>query len=770
MPAKFVRFTSLFLIAPKNMKECQHCKACYADDVNTCPTDGMPTLHTIAGEPVLEGKYHLDSRVGQGGMGVVYKARHQYLKTLHAIKVILPDLVGNDPELVTRFRQEALAAAAIRHQNVVQVTDYGVAQGTMPFLVMEFVEGEDLNDFLEREKRLSPEDSFEMVSAICKGIGAAHSQGIVHRDMKPLNIMIVSGKSTYAESVKILDFGLAKIKSGELLGSFIQAQTTGLMGSPFYMAPEQWSDDDLDGRSDIYSIGVMLYQMLTGVVPFKGSSIPAIMKKHLTDPPPSFAEKGVTDISPKIEEVVMRTLAKERKDRTKDVETLIEEFADAVGISSIHMTGASQTKMPVAKLSVLTSPPKSHVYIDNISVGESQVDGWITLDGLQTGNHLLKVSHAGFEDWETEVVYDGTPKQVVAELKAGSSTENIPKPTDATVVFNQSSQSISPETPVNLSATQQSTSLHQHTAPVYEQTDPEVSEDKTRQRAWFLSPLVLSIIGISGLLLLIAIGGVGIYMSGILGSGPESTEVKPTETSPGKTDEPPTVPGPKTNMVQIPGGEFTMGRSDGLPRERPEHKETVKTFWMDKTEVTNAEYYKFISETQHRVPAHFVNGKPMPGNQFDPVNFVDLDDAKKFAAWRSKKEGMKYRLPTEAEWEYAARNGSENRLYPWGDSFKKEVAIIGKLREVAKVGERASGANTWGVQDLIGNVWEWTDTPAEPYPGGPLEGGAGFQAIRGGGFNDVTTGDNAITSTFRGNVKPRTTDKSLGFRLVRSEN
>ena len=128
------------------MKECQLCKHCYTDDVETCPNDGMPTMHTLTGPRVLEGKYHLDLRLGQGGMGVVYKARHAFLKTLHAIKIILPDLVGNDPQLVTRFRQEALAAAAVRHQNVVSVTDYGVINGNIPFLVMEYVEGESLGN------------------------------------------------------------------------------------------------------------------------------------------------------------------------------------------------------------------------------------------------------------------------------------------------------------------------------------------------------------------------------------------------------------------------------------------------------------------------------------------------------------------------------------------------------------------------------------------------------------------------------------------------
>jgi serine/threonine-protein kinase len=310
----------------------------------------MPTFHSISGEPVLEGKYYLEKRLGQGGMGVVYCAKHAYLKTQHAIKIILPDLVGNDPQLVTRFRQEALAAAAIRHHNVVQVTDYGVAQGTMPFLVMEFVEGESLHDLLAREKKLPPERALELMTAICAGIGAAHRQGIVHRDLKPLNIMILKDKSSMAGAIKILDFGLAKIKSGELLGSFIQAQTTGLMGSPYYMAPEQWSDEEPDVRSDIYSLAVMLFQMVTGDVPFKGSSIPAIMKKHLTDHPPTFAELGV-GLSPQLEAAIRHALEKDPEKRTPSVEVFIEELRNAIGVTSANLGIITTPNMAVSSLS-----------------------------------------------------------------------------------------------------------------------------------------------------------------------------------------------------------------------------------------------------------------------------------------------------------------------------------------------------------------------------------------------------------------------------------
>src|SRR6202165_2901512 len=284
------------------MKECPTCRNCFADDVNHCPDDGVETIQSITGDPILDGRFQLEKRFGQGVMGVVFQARHIFLKTQHAIKIILPDLVGNDPNLVTRFRQEALACAAIRHQNIIAVTDFGVVRGTMPFLVMEFVQGESLQDIMANEGAMPPMRAFELIQPICAGIAAAHRQKIIHRDLKPLNVMIQEGVPV-SEGAKLLDFGLDKIKSGAVLESFIAAQTTGLMGSPFYMAPEQWSDDPPDARADIYSLGVMLYQMLAGDVPFKGSSIPSIMKKHLTLEVPSLASKGVA-VPPQIEAVI----------------------------------------------------------------------------------------------------------------------------------------------------------------------------------------------------------------------------------------------------------------------------------------------------------------------------------------------------------------------------------------------------------------------------------------------------------------------------------
>ena len=282
-------------------------------------------------------------------MGLVFKAHHKFIKTQHAIKIILPDLVGNDPSLAARFRQEAMAAAAIRHPNTVSVTDYGILNGTTPYLVMEFVEGRSLHEMLTQQKRLSPVESVRIMLAICAGVGAAHRQGIVHRDLKPLNIMLRPGEPP-GESLKVLDFGLAKIKSGDLLGSLVAVQTQGMMGSPFYMAPEQWHDDDeIDIRADIYSLGVILYQMLAGDVPFKGKSIPVIMNMHLNTGAPSLAERGV-DVPEALQSAVSHALEKEPAKRPQTVEEFAAELHTALQSLGEDVSPAREVGMQTVQI------------------------------------------------------------------------------------------------------------------------------------------------------------------------------------------------------------------------------------------------------------------------------------------------------------------------------------------------------------------------------------------------------------------------------------
>ena len=217
-----------------------------------------------------------------------------------------------------------------------------------------------------------------------------------------------------------------------------------------------------------------------------------------------------------------------------------------------------------------------------------------------------------------------------------------------------------------------------------------------------------------------------------------------------------------------------MGRNDGTPIEQKEHDVTVKGFYMDKTEVTNGEYDEFVKDTKYKTtPTNWEKGKPFEKDLNLPVRFVTYEDATAFANWRSKRDGVLYRLPSEEEWEYAARNGSENNLYPWGDTFKKDCAVLDKENtEPNPVGSLPCGNNKYGVADLIGNVFEWTSSKPYLYPGSPvvMEGAKVEKyMIRGGAAYNKSTGKLAITSTLRTDIEADKTDAGLGFRLVRSQ-
>lgn len=310
------------------MKECPNCNLCFDDAEIYCPHDGKTLIITHDCKVILNDRYILEQRQGKGGMATVYRAKHRFLKSLHAIKIISPEVVKEDETLLIRFRQEAILAASIYHPNVVNVTDFGVENNDTPFLVMEFIEGICLDDYLRKEKQLSPTKAFEILKPIALGVGEAHKKGITHRDLKPLNVMLRKGYPL-AQAIKVLDFGLAKIKTTEMFASLVQAKTMNLLGSPLYMSPEQWANEGIDSRSDIYSLGVILFQMLAGDVPFKGDSIPNIMYQHLQNPPPSFDSLNVS-ISPQIELIVKKALAKTQEQRYQTVEELLDDYENVL--------------------------------------------------------------------------------------------------------------------------------------------------------------------------------------------------------------------------------------------------------------------------------------------------------------------------------------------------------------------------------------------------------------------------------------------------------
>jgi formylglycine-generating enzyme required for sulfatase activity len=749
------------------MKECPTCRNCFPDDVNHCPDDGAETTSSIQGEPILDGRYQLEKRLGQGGMGVVYKARHIFLKTQHAIKIILPDLVGNDPNLTTRFRQEALAAAAIRHQNIIAVTDFGVVRGTMPFLVMEFVQGKSLQDIMTDEGAMAPMRAFELIQPICAGIAAAHRQKIVHRDLKPLNVMLQDGVPV-SEGAKILDFGLAKIKSGELLGSFIAAQTTGLMGSPFYMAPEQWSDDPPDARADIYSLGVMLFQMLCGEVPFKGSSIPAIMKKHLTLEVPSLASKGI-DVPPQLEAAIRHALEKEPQYRTPSADEFVGELRAAMATASATLKRTGDIAEVDASKTLVFPQAEDH---STVSVKGSST-AFDPLAGTISAASLLEEDQKSLYAQRELAREAENRRRIVDEAEQKRKTEEGDRDAERKHLedlvakqtkvledkLTQLASTMSPKATAVLDpeATHfQRAGMATGDNSLHAQSFPRVDVSLVPQQKSSL-PLIL------GLLVVLMIGGgVGGYF--ILRSKVVPVvPVKPTG---------PSVPDVvnKPDLVEIPAGVFQMGRNDSLPTEEPAHEVTIKAFSMDKNEVTNAEYARFVRDANYPPPQQWGSVTAPVGQELLPVSNVSYDDAVAFAEWRSKRDGVTYRLPTEEEWEYSARNGDKENLYPWGNTWSPgraatQEAGVGKEQPV---GTYPQGGNRWGVQDLIGNVWEWTSSKASLYPGSPLklpDVQKGWIVARGGSYSSQA---NKVSATMRDWFAPNYKNPVLGFRLVKS--
>jgi len=733
------------------VKECPSCRRCYSDDINHCPQDGDETTPSLLGETTLDARYLLERRLGQGGMGVVFQARHIFLKTSHAIKVILPDLVGNDPMLTTRFRQEALAAAAIRHQNIITVTDFGVVRSTMPFLVMEFVKGRSLQEIMQAEGAMPVARAWEFISAIAAGVAAAHRQNIVHRDLKPLNIMVQDDVPA-SEGVKILDFGLAKIKSGELLGSFVQAQTSGLMGSPFYMAPEQWGDDEPDAHADIYSLGVILYQMLAGEVPFKGSSIPSIMKKHLTMPPPSFQSMGVS-VPPAIEAVVRHSLEKEIGSRIDTVENFLKELRAAIDSTPVVPAALRETvTLDPMRTIASTTPPMSIPP----AAFPTETQHPISHDTNVGGSLESMIGNVSAPGSEKQAEQDRRDKEQQEKLdRMARQAKELEDRLERLSSSMGPAAGADPETTrVQQGSTATDSAAHNAARPSVVQGRP-ITVDLGRKRK---GPPIFLIAGVVGVFL-IAVVAIGAYLAFQATRG---------------TDDPRPTPSPtprRAEVAAISGGTFMMGRDSGPSEETPAHSVTVQSFSMDRTEVTNNEYADFVAATNNPAPSHWVNNRPVFGQEQWPVVNVSFEDAIAFAKWRSKRDGVTYRLPTEEEWEYAARNGARADLYPWGSDWVPGLAVL-KESTPAAVGSRPGGANQWGVTDLIGNVWEWTSSKVSVYPGNTTVIPTNQQeliTIRGGCYvSDPANPEAPVTGALRQFVAPSTKLTLLGFRLVRS--
>jgi len=298
------------------MKVCTTCSAEYGDDQLFCQRDGTPLRKSGASTDlvgqVIADRYHITKKLGEGGMGQVYLAEHVKMGRRCAIKIMTQSSMS-DPDAISRFNREAANASRINHANVCAIYDFGETSEGLIYLAMELIEGKSLTDLLEEVGTLPLARAGAMIQQSADGLQVAHDLGIVHRDLKPDNIMVTTARGK--DTVKVVDFGIAKAVGGDESNQKV-TKTGFVVGTPEYMSPEQLAGDPVDGRSDLYSLGLVFYRMLTGATPFPADSQQETMIKRLTDDPLTLAEaRPDTRFPAELQRVMDRVLARNPGER-----------------------------------------------------------------------------------------------------------------------------------------------------------------------------------------------------------------------------------------------------------------------------------------------------------------------------------------------------------------------------------------------------------------------------------------------------------------------
>ncbi len=298
-----------------------------------------------AGTLILN-RYRLESLLGRGGMGSVWRAEHVQLKSPVAVKLLDPSIASNE-QVLARFLREAQAAASLRSPHVVQIFDYGVEDGTA-FIAMEMLHGQSLSDRIVQQGKLAPDETFRFVQQVLRAIGKAHEAGIVHRDLKPDNIFICQDEPEFA---KVLDFGVAKVKSGDLAGSAGSRTQTGMMiGTPYYMSPEQTQAKDIDPRADLWAIAVIAFECLTGQRPFIGDSFGELVIGINTKPIPVPSQR--CSVPAGFDEWFVKGTQRDRERRFQSAREMSEELAKVGGaLGAVARTSVQRTQPTPAVVS-----------------------------------------------------------------------------------------------------------------------------------------------------------------------------------------------------------------------------------------------------------------------------------------------------------------------------------------------------------------------------------------------------------------------------------
>jgi serine/threonine protein kinase len=601
------------------------------------------------------GRYHILEKLGEGGMAVVYKAYDTRLDIHVAVKVIRTEniLPSALDRTLKRFEREAKALARLTHSNIVKVTDYGEYEGK-PYLVMPLLSGGNLKNKLNGNP-MPWQDAMQMLIPIADALGYAHKHDIIHRDVKPANILITENGQPM-----LADFGVAKMLDVE---ETMDLTGTGVgIGTPEYMAPEQGSSKSIDHRVDIYALGVVLFEMVTGRKPYMADTPLAVLIKRASEPLPS-PRQFVENLPQAVENIVLKALAKDPKDRYQNM----DDFAKPLkGLSSEKasvkkVAAPKPNEIPVSKPHAEFKPPlflrKAAIIVGVIVLGTGLVA--MTLPLMKSLSALL---------FPTAVpVLTSTPGNTLTPILAP----------DAIIT-----PSISP-TP-------------------------------------------------------------------ILGVG--SKQIRPTD---GMT------------MMFVPEGSFVMGAAKSYTDESPPHTVYLNSFWIDNIEAT-ATIYKQC-ESDGVCPPYSKEATSQNGGHATNISWSAANDYCKWAGGR---------LPTEAEWEKAARGGLEGKKYPWGDELPLcasgvfNGALFSSCGNYPDDSVYFSQKNGYGLYGMAGGVWEWVSdwyganyysNSPQNNPTGPADGK--MRVLRGGSYGSPAED---IRVALRHNDYPYQANGDMGFRCALS--
>ncbi len=766
-------------------------------------------------------RYEIIRELGRGGMAIVFLAKDKRLEREVALK-LLPEEFHHDEKFRTRFIREARVSAKLSHPNIIQIHDVN-EKGDFTYFSMSYIQGVPLAKILEKGESFDPKIIARLVIHVCFALQHAHENNVIHRDIKPENILINKKKMPI-----VVDFGIAKALSETKL-----SQTGMLIGTPHYMSPEQIKTGEVDGRSDIYSLGILMYEMAVGKTPFKGLDPTALMYHQVNEvpkPPHDLNENVPEDFS----DLIMKSLEKNPNNRYQTAAELGKALHHFIqGAATGAPKAGADKKEPAAAASVKQTPESAKASETVVTRSgaqsaetQSEDSGESLGDTLVSPAVLGKMRSTDDSDEESSsgigvvagaigivsiliitgllglqlLNNDDEPepeRQTVERQKIQPSQSQQERPQSTAPGLPQSAETKPESEPAPAPTRPQRESAPEPSPPVTEPRQQASRPAKTQQTQIPSQPALTTPRQVSPERQTTQPAAtetpserppVSETPSESL-QQQSSTAQKQIASVPRTAPEPEqpasvsvperTAPAPQTSAqptatmtwMKIPRGTFEMGDSRGdMPEEmlnRPVHRVTLSDFEMSRDEVTVQQYAVFLDATNNLEP---LNWKVQLKFSNRPVVFVSWNDAAAFAEW------VGGRLPTEAEWEYAARGGQTGKMYPWGDNSPENRANFnndwengnGWVRYLKDVGSYPP--NNYGLNDMAGNVYEWCYDWFGPYtnslvtnPTGAASSNYG-RVVRGGGWN---SGSRFIRNSVRGPRNPDDRVSHTGFRVVR---